>query len=88
MSNREKNNCYSKIMCFGKIDITLSNVNYHRFTRISARDFNNLFTYVSKIRSTYIKSAPTCLALFLTKLRTAMSHSILSILFGIQRHNW
>ncbi|KYN45245.1 hypothetical protein ALC56_00324 [Trachymyrmex septentrionalis] len=54
--------------------------------RISAKIFNNLFTYASgKIHSTNIKNARTCLTLFLIKLRTRMSYSILSTLFGIQR---
>jgi len=64
----------------------LNDVDYHRLTGISARDFNNLVTYISdKIRSSSIRSVRTCLALFLIKLRTGMSHSILSSLFGIQR---
>jgi len=62
----------------------LSDIDYHRLTGISGANFDNLFSYVkSKIRSTLARSARTCIAILLMKLRTGLSHSILSTLFGL-----
>lgn len=64
----------------------LSDLDYHRLTGISATDFDNLFEYIKGyVRSTSARSARSCLGIFLMKLRTGLSHSILSTLFGVSR---
>jgi len=64
----------------------LSDIDYHRLTGISGANFNNLFSCVkSEIRSTLGRSAHTCIAILLMKLRTELSHSILSTLFDLPR---
>lgn len=63
-----------------------NDLDYRRLIGISEADFSNLFEYIkSKIRNTSARSAKTCLAILLMKLRTGMSKSILSTLFGLSR---
>lgn len=67
---------------------TLSDIDYHRLTGISEADFNDLFNYVKPyIRNTSARSARCCLGILLMKLRTGLSHSILSTLFGLRRRS-
>jgi len=60
----------------------MSDSDYVRLTGITASNFGNLFEYVKGfIRNTANRSSRTCLAIMLMKLRTGLSHSILSTLF-------
>lgn len=64
----------------------LSDIDYRRLTGISADDFDDLFGYAKAyIRSTRARGSRTCLAILLMKLRTGLSHAVLSTLFGISR---
>lgn len=59
----------------------LSDTDNLRLTGISASDFNDLFEFVkSYIRNTSARSARNCLAILLMKLRTGLSHAVLSTL--------
>lgn len=65
---------------------TLNDLDYHRLTGLSETDFNNLFDVIKiKIRNTSCRSAKTCLTLLLIEIRTSMSQSILSTIFGLSR---
>ena len=67
---------------------SLSNINYSRLTGVSGSNFDNLYNYVkNSVRCTSVRSERTCLAIFLMKLRTGLSHSTLSTLFQIPRRN-
>jgi len=57
-------------------------LDYYRLTGTSSANFDQLFSCISsEIRNTSARSARTCLAILLVKLRTGLSHSILSTLF-------
>ena len=60
----------------------MSDSDYLRLTGISASNFEDLFEHVKMVlRSTVNRSSRTCLGIMLMKLRTGLSHSILSTLF-------
>lgn len=64
----------------------LSDEDNFRLTGVVATDFNKLFAKVkNSIHSTKVRSARTSLAICLMKLRTGLSHTILSTLFRIPR---
>lgn len=64
----------------------LSDIDYRRLIRISGANFDKLFSYVkNEICSTLARSARTCIAILLMKLRTRLFHSIVSIFFGLPR---
>jgi len=64
----------------------LDDLDYYRLTGISSANFDKLFSCISsEIRNTSARSARTCLAILLVKLRTGLSHSILSTLFIMSR---
>ncbi|CAH1106661.1 unnamed protein product [Psylliodes chrysocephalus] len=64
----------------------LGKEDYFRLTGVLAADFNKLFAKVKNcIRSTTVRSARTSLVICLMKLRTDLSHTILSTLFRIPR---
>lgn len=59
---------------------------YHRLTGLTKNQFDRVAKSVEdKIRSTTNRSTRKCLVLLLIKLRTGLSHSILSTLLAMDR---
>lgn len=56
-------------------------------TGITKEQFNDLLTYVADIRDTPTRSKSTALGIFLVKLRTGLSHSVLATLFHLSGRN-
>ncbi|KAJ8314676.1 hypothetical protein KUTeg_006826, partial [Tegillarca granosa] len=65
------------------IPSALSDEDYRNLTGISREQFSELTTFLPSVRNTLTRSIRTCLAVFLTKLRTGLTNSILSSLFSL-----
>ena len=64
----------------------LTDTDYYRLTGLSGLQFNNIFKKIDgEIRSTSGRGARTCLAILLVKLKTGLSHSLLSTFFGLPK---
>lgn len=64
----------------------LSDNDYYQLTGISRNDFEIMANSIkNSIHLTSTRTHRTCLALLLVKLRTGLSHSVLSVLFKISR---
>ncbi|KAK3097763.1 hypothetical protein FSP39_012967 [Pinctada imbricata] len=66
-------------------DDSLTDEDYQNLTGLSRANFDDLMTYVERIKSTKARSPRTCIALLLTKLRTAMSNKLLGTLFNMTK---
>lgn len=63
-----------------------SSDDYYAITGLSLHDFNDLFSYIEgQLRSRGKRSPRTCLGLLLMKMKTGLSHSILSVLFDLSK---
>lgn len=66
----------------------LSDTDYYRLTGVYKKQFDSIAECIrNNIRSTSVRSYRTCLAILLTKLRTGLSHSVLSTLFSIEKRS-
>ncbi|XP_061180161.1 uncharacterized protein LOC133188674 [Saccostrea echinata] len=63
----------------------LSDADYVNLTGISRADFDDVVSHVQSIRATKNRSIRACIALLLVKLRTGLSHRMLSTLFNIEK---
>lgn len=66
-------------------DSTFSDTDIKNLTGLNRAAFENLLTYLSSIRDTQVRSARTCLGIYLTKLKTGLSNKILATLFQVSR---
>ena len=61
----------------------LRDEDYYNMTGLSHDQFSELSTYITTMRNTSSRSTRTCLAVFLSKLRTGLPNSILSSIFSL-----
>lgn len=60
---------------------------YMRLTGVTKSQFDSIMSHLSTLRSTSTRSSRTALALLLVKLRTGLSLSVISTLFGIRKNS-
>lgn len=66
---------------------SMTDADYWRLLGVSKADFDNLLTYIEgHLRTPTTHSKRTALAVFLMKLRTGLSHDVLSTLFHLPKH--
>lgn len=63
----------------------MTDEDYLRLTGITKAQFSEVHDSLSSLRSTSVRSSRTALALLLVKLRTGLSLSVLSTIFGIKK---
>lgn len=65
------------------IPSALSNDDYKNLTGLTREQFSELTAFLPSLKNTLTRSPRTCLAVFLTKLRTGLPNSILSSMFSL-----
>jgi hypothetical protein len=66
-------------------DSITNDSDFKNLTGLDRASFENLLLYLTTVRDTSARSKRTCLGLFLTKMKTGMSNTVLSTLFNISK---
>lgn len=65
------------------VPTALQDSDYQNLTGLSRDQFHELTSYIHSLRNNNNRSIKTCVAVFLTKLRTGLPNSLLSSIFGL-----
>jgi hypothetical protein len=60
------------------INSKLCDADFKNLTDLNKVSFDDILTYLTSVRDTQVRSARTCLGIFMTKLKTGLSNKVLS----------